>query len=515
MNWKKYKQLPPEQKRADNYYIIGLDLGNDSSAIAFYNLNTNTPEPIDLSGGYGKPSIPTVMQYIAETKEWVFGEYAVLNRGAGTEITISALMERLGNFDYIDVDGRSLSVAAVLSLFIKELVGSVYSINPKAEIVGIAATVPAYFSEQAQEELSRAFHQAGYEKEFIGLVADRECALAHYLRNFSAKQERVLLLDFGARELRGGLYDIEKTEDGLHVTSLSSVFSADISTSKIDNAVSKFFEDYVRREVSKTKPLSPAVARQIHEHILAFSHQHRDMLFHMRGASTKMYFNFVYPPFEQAITKEEVITLLKPYARHFNTFVKDVFDKSIGDKEQHADRVVCVGGGFEMLWAKEAVTKLFPQAEFYKNPKMIICEGAAIVAAHALGLDNAGDNLVLADNHQLTFDIGLTDGKNFFPLVERNAFWWQNHTPKLVLVNQEVNGELVLNLCMRTADGDIEGLTNITLRGLPSRPKGTTRLEVGLRFISDTNFTVKIRDRGFGEMFPESDFERDVDVRVE
>jgi len=515
MNWKKYKQLPPGQKRADNYYIIGLDLGNDSSGIAFYNLHTNTPEAIDLSGGYGKPSIPTAMQYIADTKEWVFGEYAILNHGEGTEITISALMERLGNFDHIDVAGRSLSVAGVLSLFIKELVGNVYNINPRAEIVGICAAVPAYFSEQAQEELRRAFAQAGYEKEFIGLVTDRECALSHYVAAHEAVKERVLLLDFGARELRGGLYNIQTDGNETTITSLSSVFSEDISTAKTNGLIAKFFEDFVRKEVGKTKPLTTKLAHQIHQHILAFSYQHRDMLFHMRGGQIKVYFNFVYPPFQQTITMEEVEYLLKPYVRRFENFIKDVFEKSIskGLSPKDIDRVLCVGGGFEMLWAKDAAAKLFPHVDFYKNPKMVICEGAAIMAANALGLSDA--NITLTDNHQLSFDIGLSDGRNFFPLVERNAFWWQSHLPRFVLVNQEVNGELGLKLCKRTKEGEISGLANMVLRGLPVRPKGTTRLEVKLNFVSDADFIVNVRDTGFGEMFPESGFERSVEVKMQ
>jgi len=45
----------------NDHYMIGLDLGNDSSGIAFFNLADNAPESIDLSGGYGKQSMPTVV----------------------------------------------------------------------------------------------------------------------------------------------------------------------------------------------------------------------------------------------------------------------------------------------------------------------------------------------------------------------------------------------------------------------------------------------------------------------
>lgn len=523
MNWKKYKALPDNEKRREEYYIIGLDLGNDSSGMAFYNLATNQPEGIDPSGGYGKPSIPTVMQYINDTNEWVFGEYAVLNRGSGTEITISSLMERLGNFDYIDVNKRSLSVASILALFIKELLSNVKNINPKAEFVGIVATVPAYFSEQAYEELSRAFTLAGYEKELISLVPDRECVLAHLFQNLEQIGESMhtMLLDFGARELRGGLYHVENTDNNLHITSLSSLFNNEINTTRINNDIAHFFETCVLREIGKAKPISQSQLLQIKEHISAFTYQHKDILLGrtVRTKPAKLYFNFTYPPFQQAVTNDEVEALVKPYSRRFNTFVKSVFEKSISShplQQKDIDIVLCVGGGFEMLWAREAAIELFESAQvsFPSNPKMITCEGAAIIAAGMLGLREKDEKFTIEDAHQLTVDIGLTDGKNFFPLVERNAFWWQNHASKLMLVNKEVDGELSLNLCMRTTGDEIKNLGNLKLIGLPKRPKGTTRLKIGLEFTKNDNAIVKIRDMGFGELFPQSDFEKDVAIQL-
>jgi len=96
MNWQKFRGLPPAVKQDEANFIVGLDLGNDTSAIAYYDMVRGQPELIDLSGGYGKPAVPTVVQYVPETKEWVFGEYAVLNKGVGREVTLGGLLEKLG-----------------------------------------------------------------------------------------------------------------------------------------------------------------------------------------------------------------------------------------------------------------------------------------------------------------------------------------------------------------------------------------------------------------------------------
>lgn len=526
MYWKHFKNLPAEQKRDEAYYIIGLDIGNDSSGIAFYNATERLPEAIDLSGGYGKPTVPTVMQYIEDTKEWVYGEYAILNRGLGTEITLTDLVRRLGNADYIEIARKPVSVVAILGAYIRELLGSVKNINPKAEIVGIVAAVPTYFSDQARTELSRAFKAAGYERELIALVSDRECALARHYANHAREQyqeERVLLLDYGSREVRGGLYHIKpeikmSNAAALHVKCISSLFDDTIGTFGIVSDVCDMFEGFL-----SAKQDGKALTPQLREQIAAFVYQNKDMLFqkNIRAKPIKIYFNFAYPPFEQTLSNDDAARLVKPYSARFSRFIRDML--SLGENVMPADisSVVCAGGGFEMLWAREAVNELFSSARtrFHKNAKLIIAEGAAMVASALLDVSDA-PAIVIEDRHQLTVDIGLREGANFLPLVERNAFWWQKFPDKLILVNREVgtphgeaDGTLRLQLTARNADGELTPLGTLELPGLPPRPKGTTRLGIGLNFSSDEDATINIRDAGFGEIYPRTDYHEAFEVK--
>jgi len=511
VNWKKYKSLDPAAKRDEAYYVIGLDVGNDSSAIAFYNLADDAPEAIDLSGGYGKPSIPTVMQYVPETKEWVFGEYAVLNKGVGT--VFADLTARLGRFDYIDVDGRSLSVASVLAMFIKELLGNVKNINPRAEIVGIVVSVPAYFSEQAHEEFLKVFKLAGYEKELIAFIPDRECVLARNYRKPPDAPECALILDFGSRELRGGLYHVKPATEGeeLVVVSMSSVFDDAIGMAALNDDVSDLFESFL-----KEGAVTEAALR---EHIPAFTYQHKDILFqkNIRTKPLKLYYNFAYPPVQHTLTYDRVEDLLKPYAQRFNQFIRDVLEKSLYEQKispANVDAVLCVGGGFDMLWAKEAVSGIFDKSKikFFKNSKLVTAEGAALIAAHALDL--TGTTLTLEDKHQLTGDIGFADGDNFLTLVERNGFWWQKYPAKLLLVNRPVDGDVDLFLEERIPDREGRSLATMRLDGLPARPKGVTRLEVKLSFNSNAELTVNVKDRGFGDLFPQTDYVREFAISL-
>ncbi|MCL2357760.1 MAG: DUF5716 family protein [Defluviitaleaceae bacterium] len=444
------------------------------------------------------------MQYVPESKEWVFGEYAVMNRGAGT--TFSSLLRRMGHFDYLDVGGRSVSVAGVFALFLKEILSSVKSINPKAEIVGIVASIPAYFTNDAREEFTRAFKSAGFEKELIALAPDRECVFAHHYRTPPKTSETALLIDFGSRELRGGLYNI--SEAG--ISCVSSLFDDEISTDALNADVERLFESLV-----------PDLTPNLREQLSAFTHQHKDLLFqkNIRQKPQKLYFNFMYPPVAHAISHEQASELVAPYAVRFEKFLRDVLEKNLLERTVSAESVttvLCAGGGFDMLWARDAVTAVFPTAKFHKNPKVITAEGAALIAARELELAGAppARHIKIEDKHQLTCDIGLSVGETFLTLVPRNGFWWQNHAPKLVLVNSPVDGGFDLHVAEMSPSGESRAISSLRLDGLPVRPKGVTRLEVASKFRSNSELEIKIADKGFGDLFPKVDYEREFFVRV-
>jgi len=569
MDWRKYAALPAAGKRDESYYIIGLDIGNETTGLAFYNLHDNSPEPIDLSGGYGKPSVPTVMQYIPETKEWVFGEYAILNQGSGTEINLQSLVSQLGRFEQVTIDRREIRVSALLGLFIKELLGNVRNINPKAEIVGIIAAIPEKLSNDGQEELRQAFRQAGYEKELIALVPSRECVLAYHYRNHPLKQEKLLLLDYGSQEVRGGVYSIAASKaetkatvpahnpshdkrfhinditiptaaSAIPATAVSCIFDDKIGTGHIWHDVFALFESHCHagyhntrndeNHTKKTGVTSPAnhtrkaedtntTPTTYHQQLTAFTYQHKDMLFqkNIRTKPAKLYYNFIYPPVQQTITHTQIEQLAAPYNQRFTRLIQDNLEKNTLGRPIHPrdiNAVLCVGGGFEMLWAREAIANIFEKSQIhmYRNAKLFTAEGAAQVAANLLGI-TPGYTFEIEDNHQLEVEIGIKAGDIFLPLAMNGAYWWQSHQSKLVLVNKKVDGQLSLSITQRTATGDKELATH-NLTGLPKRPKGTTRLIFDIDFASNTRLTLKITDAGFGELFPKSSYKQEFAIQL-
>ena len=497
MNWKQYKNLPENEKRNENYYIIGLDLGNDSSCIAFYNKGAKEAEIIDLSGGYGHPTIPTAMQYVVDSKEWVFGEYVILNSDIGEEFTVKDLIERLGSSEYLEISGRPISLVNLLGMFIRELISKVKNINPNAEIVGIVAAVPSYLSAQAREELVRAFKNAGYEKELIDLVSDNECIFSYA----DEIPKTSLLIDYGARGVRGGVFESNDTS----IRTVTALFDDMLGTKSMEKEVQKLFSSFYKTN-TKTEPAQ--------EQIAAFTYQHKDILFQkaIQAKAAKLYFNFAFPPFQQTVNAKHANTIIEPFREGFNQFIQQL----TGVKP--IDKVICVGGGFEMLWVKEAIAKFFSPDKIceYKNSKIIAALGAAFTAAKRLDVAE-GQVLSIEDRHHVPMDVGLLVGDNsFMPLVEYNSFWWKPHPPHFFIINNPVERgeELPFTLLSRTQTGEIKTLVNTRLRGLPKRPKGTTKLQVQIKFSSDREAIATVRDYGFGELFPRTDFEQEILVRL-
>jgi len=519
MFWKRYKALPSSEKKDETYYIIGLDIGNDSSSIAFFNLLENKAEAIDISGGYGKPSVPTVMQYIYDTKEWVFGEYALLNHAEGNDITLASLMRALGKREYIEIEERPVSICSILGLYIKELFANVKSINPKAEVVGIIASIPSYLGEEAKEELLQAFNMAGYEKEVIALVPDRECIFSLFYHGKSLKPEHVMLLDFGSRELRGSIYSVEPEGAGMKsgeclLRCLSSLFDENLGTDGADHALYRLMTEVYCNHMNIS---IDEISKQVRDYLKIFVYQHKDLIFQKTQKCVRLYFNFAYPPFQHSLTANVINQLTKPLRQKMGEFVECILEKNIDCNRRIAPKeiaaVICTGGGFEMMWAREVVEKIFPEAEviFYRNSKCVIAEGASVIAAkHLEVIDSPW--FFTEDLSQIQKDVGLvvTSGRKhkFIPLIERNSFWWQYHEPKYLIINDETSDIVDINVFERDVDGEMGSLGVLRLDGMPARPKGVTRLKVSMQLSAYNEIEATLTDCGFGEIFPAEDYER-------
>jgi len=502
------------EKLTESHFILGIDIGNSSSAIAYFDAFRKAPEIIDLSGGYGKPAAPTVVQYIPETGEWVFGEYAVLNANVGgREITLQNLPEKLGMKTSVMIGGKSYGIPGLLALYIADLVANCKNLNPKAVIAGIVVCVPEFMPENALDELRLAFRLSGCDNDKVEFISETQCVFRNFFYRKKPVSETVALLDYGNRELRGGVYEISPEDGGVKIIAAALLNDSGLSVGKIDKNTSDFFSSLYYGE--RPGPAKKTVEGQI----ASFSYQHKDLLFqkNIRSKPIKLYFNFAYPPFFLTVRAASAENLSRPFETGFEKFIYallgNALDQSAKPYRPHQiNSVIACGGGFDMLWAKESLKKIFPDAvvHLYKNQKCAAAEGASIIAAEKLGVYEPV-KMIAEDNLKLEYDFGFAvkkDGsQKFHPLVEKNSYWWQDKYVSGFIVNEKIRGELNLEIIRRDKNGSLSPFGNFSLKGLPERPKGTTRLDIIVHFLNVGKISVKIKDAGFGQLFPASGYE--------
>ena len=518
MSWKKYKEKFIQGESSEAYFILGVDIGNANSTVAFYDINRGIPEIIDMSGGYGKPSPPTVLQYAAETNEWIFGEYAITAELGEKDFSFKSMVERLGRGEYTDVNGKAVPLTKVLSIYLKELIGNVKNINPKAEIAGIVASVPGYLPDEARSELTEAYRLAGFDKPLIALADDRECILNRYYHDKKEfTQERALIIDFGSRELRAGIYDIKPdSAGGINASCLSFFFDKELGVSRAESLATSLFTDAYCDSLGIKKN---ALDKQQQSLLEVFSYKHKDLLFQNSGKAVKLYYNFAYPPFPVSMPYERIEALISPIRHGMDVFFAELFGKCTGRlMPRDINTVICVGGGFEMLFVRQQIERMFGSAEIvcYKNPKGAIAEGASLICAKELAVRAAGA-FAISDDNRLTYDIGfgatVGNTERFVPLCARNSFWWQEHERRnVMLASDDTNAEL--ELLARDTLGNTRSLQTLMLDGLPNRPSGALRLMLSLEFENATAVTAYIKDTGFGELFASGGKEWRFDLKI-
>ena len=173
MKWTEYKkQIEENKKLSEDYYILGIDLGTTNSIISYWDSINEKPEPIDISNGFGKIPMPSVVQFRKEDDEegeWVIGEEAFRSMKIYPETTIRSIKRKMGTNETVEIDGKNYLPEEISAKILTELVEHCKSLNPKAEIAGVVVSVPYDFDDAAKKATMKACEIAGIDDKLICL----------------------------------------------------------------------------------------------------------------------------------------------------------------------------------------------------------------------------------------------------------------------------------------------------------------------------------------------------------
>ena len=548
MNWETNRNHIAETGNyPEDWYVLGIDLGTTNSVISYWDNVTGRPEPIDISNGFGKIPLPSVVQYRPEDDhdEWVIGEEAYRSMKIYPTTTIRSIKRKMGTNETIQLGSRAYLPEEISAKILEELVSHAQSLNPKAEIAGLVVSVPYDFDDAAQKATVRACEIAGLKDKLICLIKEpNAAALAYNFRQQLKKDERIMVFDFGGGTLDITLFNVtDRDENCIKLQVISQGGEAHHGGDDIDDTLIEFCGGLIE---SKTGEPSSQLAI---ENQVELSSRAREAKERLSGVQRfRIPFTFCIPPFVEQISRDEFHTLIQPFIDKTRKLVlKALRETYTGSLTPHdIDRVLLEGGSSQMPWVREMLLDIFSdESKIYSSerPALDISLGATYYAAMKMGLfaspdvesdkvtdtmpepisGKASSKMSVEFEVTVSHDIGLEldsgTRKSFFPMIRRGtpfALAKKSHVFTLSGAAPEEMTRLDLKLLERINTNDpyeaCKPIGEVAITGLPIRPSGKTKLRVTL-MVEEEGGLVRgmVEDMGFGAEYPASDYKESFD----
>ncbi len=534
LNWEDYKkQIEENGSLPEDWYILGIDLGTTNSIVSYWDNNSMKPEPIDISNGFGKIPLPSVVQYRKDEEdkmgEWVIGEEAYRSMKIYPQTTIRSIKRKMGTNETVSIDGKDYLPEEISAKILIELVEHCQSLNPKAEIAGLVVSVPYDFDDSAKKATMRACHLAGLSDKLICLIEEpKAAALAYNFRHQLAYDEKIMVFDFGGGTLDITLFHVvEKDENHIKLQVISEGGEAYHGGDNVDETI---LEECYKFIFDKTKQTKENIAIENQVELITRAREAKERLSGVK--SFRIPFTFCIPPFVEQITRDTFEELISGFIDKTRKLVLKALREAYTGHltPDKIDRVLLEGGSSQMHWVKDMLIDIFnDENKIYtsERPALDISLGATYYAAMKMGLlsqpDMESEKLSVEFEVTVPHDIGLEvingNRKSFFTMIRRGTsyslakksqvFTLSGSSPKDMTtfnlkIMERIDKEDTIENCKLI--GEVE------INGLPERPSGKTKLKITL-LVEEEGGLVKgsVEDMGFSDEYMPSSFKENFD----
>lgn len=534
MNWEDYKlQIKEKGSLPEDWYILGIDLGTTNSIISYWDNINEKPEPIDISNGFGKIPLPSVVQFRKDeddqTSEWVIGEEAYRSMKIYPETTIRSIKRKMGTNETVTIDGKEYLPEEISAKILIELIEHCQSLNPRAEIAGLVVSVPYDFDDSAKKATMKACEIAGLSDKLICLIEEpKAAALAYNFRRPLSKDEKIMVFDFGGGTLDITLFHVvEKDDTHIKIQVISEGGEAFHGGDNVDEILLEQCYKFIENKTGHKKE-DVAIENQVE--LITRSREAKERLSGVK--SFRVPFTFCIPPFVEQITRDSFDEMIAPFIEQTRKLVlkalREVYKGSLNPDD--VDRVLLEGGSSQMPWVKEMLVGIFnDESKIYtsERPALDISLGATYYAAMKMGLlsepDMHSEKLAIEFEVTVPHDIGLEvingSKRSFFTMIRRGTsyslakksqvFTLSGSTPE-DMTNFEL--KIMERIDKDDTIEDCKLIGEVEIKGLPQRPSGKTKLNVTL-LVEEEGGLVKgsVGDLGFGEEYQSSGFKETFD----
>lgn len=534
LNWEEYKsQISESGKLPEDWYILGIDLGTTNSIISYWDNINNKPEPIDISNGFGKIPLPSVVQYRKDDEdvegEWVIGEEAYRSMKIYPETTIRSIKRKMGTDERIKIDGKEYLPEEIASKILSELIEHCQSLNPNAEIAGLVVSVPYDFDDSAKKATMKACELAGLSDKLICLIEEpKAAALAYNFRHQLENDEKIMVFDFGGGTLDITLFHVvEKDDNHIKLQVISEGGEAYHGGDNIDEILVNQCYEYI---FEKTKQKKEDIEIENQVELISRARESKERLSGVK--SFRIPFTFCIPPFVEQLSRETFEELISEFINKTRKLVLKALREAYTGAllPDDIDRVLLEGGSSQMPWVKDMLIGIFnTESKIYtsERPALDISLGATYYAAMKMGLlshpDVESEKLHVEFEVTVPHDIGIevenAGRKSFFTMIRRGTPYSLAKKSQIFTLSGD-NLEDMLTFDLRILEridkeDTIEAcklIGEVHVQGLPERPSGKTRLKITLQ-VEEEGGLVKgnVEDLGFGEEYKASGYKEDFD----
>lgn len=338
-------------------------------------------------------------------------------------------------------------------------------------------TVPAYFSEQARNQVRLAADMAGMR--VLRLLSEpTAAALAYGLDN--KKEGYFLVYDLGGGtfdisilHLRAGFFQVLATggDAALGGDDIDALIARDIVKSAQEKKL----------EVVNDRNILYAKARSIKE---SLSHKQKVT---MEIPVAKGFFSYT-------LTQSQLSALISPLIEKTRRIMETTL-KEAGVRKENLDDIILVGGSTRLTLVHEMITKFFGRAPLSKiNPDEVVAWGAALQSSALLH----GSDTLLQDITPLSLGIE-TMGGIVEVLIPRNS-----PIPNSVAQEFTTYEDNQTALSIHVVQGerelvkDCQSLGKFVLTNLPLLPAGVPRIEIRFTLDADGLLVVTAMEKTTG-----------------
>lgn len=529
MNWEEYKKsIEQKGNLPEDWYILGIDLGTTNSIVSYWDNINSKPEPIDISNGFGKIPLPSVVQYREDEDEqegeWVIGEEAYRSMKIYPENTIRSIKRKMGTNETINIAGHEYLPEEISAKILNQLVEHCQNLNPKAEIAGLVVSVPYDFDDSAKKATMKACEIAGLSDKLICLIEEpKAAALAYNFRHQLESDEKIMVFDFGGGTLDITLFHVvEKDNSHIKLQVISEGGEAYHGGDNIDEVLINQCYNYISEKTHQKKE-DIEIENQVE--LIWRARESKERLSGVK--SFRIPFTFCIPPFVEQLTREQFEELIGSFIDKTRKLVlKALREAYIGALlPDDIDRVLLEGGSSQMPWVKDMLIGIFnTESKIYtsERPALDISLGATYYAAMKMGLlsypemesEKLNVEFEVTVPHDIGFEISNVARKTFFTMIKRGTPYSLAKKSQVFTVSGDTADDMTkfnLKILERIDKEDsIEQcklIGEVEIKGLPERPSGKTKLKITLQ-VEEEGGLVKgrVEDLGYGQEYPASGY---------